>query len=135
MQILGIDYGRKRLGMALCGELKIATPLDTLERTNTEKDFEKIKNVIEEHEIEKIVVGFPKNMDNSLGEMAKEAQSFSDILKNRFSIPTVLWDERLTSAQAERIMIDAGFSRNKRKKNSDSIAAVLMLQNYSDRNR
>ncbi|NUM36078.1 MAG: Holliday junction resolvase RuvX [Candidatus Brocadiae bacterium] len=134
MAILGIDYGRKRIGLAICGALKIATPLETLERENTEKDFKKLKEIIEEHEIEKIVVGCPKNMDNSMGEMAKEAQSFSDILKNRFSLPTVLWDERLTSAQAERSMIEAGLSRNKRKKSSDSVAAALMLQSYSDRN-
>ena len=134
MQILGIDYGRKRLGLAVCGDLKIASPLELIERTNSKKDFEALQKVIEKHEIEKIVVGFPKNMDNSVGEMAKEAQSFSDLLKNHFSIPTVLWDERLTSVQAERAMIDAGVSRNKRKKSSDSIAAALLLQNYCDRN-
>lgn len=132
MKLLGIDYGRKRLGLAICGALKIASPLDMVERSVLEKDLAALRHVIEDNEIEKIVVSYPKNMNNTIGEMAEEAQAFAQMLEKKLLLPTVLWDERLTSAQADRAMLEGGLTRNKRKQNRDQIAATLLLQNYVD---
>lgn len=132
MMLLGIDYGRKRIGLAVCSLLKIATPLKMLNNADKEKTFLAIKDIINEHDIEEVVVGLPKNMDNSLGEMAEETKSFALQIQERFDIKVHLWDERLTSIQAERSMLSAGLSRNKRKKSRDQIAATLMLQSYAD---
>ncbi len=132
MKLLGIDYGKKRLGLAICGPMKIANPLELLVRQDTERDLKALKAIIEEHEIIKIVIGLPKNMNNTLGEMAQEATQFAEFLEKETQLPIVLWDERLTTVQAERSLIQAGLTRQKRQKSRDSIAAVFMLQSYVD---
>lgn len=132
MRILGIDYGRKRLGLAICGELKIASPLGKIVRKSMAEDLAALSAIISEEEVATIVVGLPKNMDDSCGEMAKESNQFAQILATHFSLPVQLWDERLTSYQAERDMITAGLSRSKRQKSVDQVAAALILQNYVD---
>ena len=132
MKLLGIDYGRKRLGLATCGALNIACPNQTLTRKNLEKDIEELFSFIQEEEIEKIIVGLPKNMNDSLGEMAKEAEEFAQKLSEKTRLPFELWDERLTSQQAERSLLQGGLTREKRKKSRDQIAATFMLQSYVD---
>ena len=134
MKILGIDYGRKRIGLATCGPLKIAHPLKVIQRKNIENDLQKILECIQEHDIQKIVVGLPKNMNDSCGEMAQEATKFADILKERFSLPMAMWDERLSTWEAKKRLEETGLSRNKRAKLIDAAAATLILQSYVDKN-
>lgn len=90
--------------------------------------------VVEKHEIGKIIVGLPKNMDDSHGEMAEEATKFADVLREHLQISVDLWDERLTSWQAEKILLNAGLTRARRKKYQDAIAACIILQSYVDSN-
>ena len=133
MKLLGIDYGRKRLGIATCGALRIACPLKILYFSKQEKDlFAELGLILREREIEKIIVGLPKNMDDSSGEMVKEVEKFAERLKEEFSLPIILWDERLTTYEADRILKEAGLSPSQRKKRRDAIAAALILQSYVD---
>lgn len=130
MKILGIDYGRKRLGLAVCNELRVACPRGVILHVASRITLEKIAEVIEDEEIDEIVVGLPKNMNDSLGFMAQEAEKFADSLRCRFPLPVTLWDERLTSWEAERIMLDAGVNRKRREGMRDAVAAALILQSY-----
>lgn len=133
MKILGIDYGRKRMGLALCNVLKVACPSGVIIHTDWSRDMIALSEIIEEQEIARIVVGLPKNMNDSLGEMAEEVKKFAESLQHCFSqIPVVLWDERLTTWQAERLLLDAGISPERRKNVRDAIAAAVMLQCYVD---
>ncbi len=134
MKILAIDYGTKRLGLAVCGAMKIAHPLDLLIRNDPNQDWKNLEKIIKENSIGLVVIGLPKNMNNTLGKMATDANKFAEDIKLKFNIPTILWDERLTSAQAERRMIEAGLTRQKRQKSLDSVAAALLLQSYIDCN-
>jgi putative Holliday junction resolvase len=130
MKVLGIDYGRKRWGLAICGLLKIASPSGVITHKTWEEDMSALASFMED--VELIVVGLPKNMNDSYGEMAQEANQFAQALGEHFHLPVVLWDERLTSAQAERYLKAAGYSRAKREKSKDQVAAALMLQSYVD---
>ncbi len=133
MKLLGIDYGRKRIGLATCGLLKIAHPLTILQRTTLEKDLEQIAHYIEEHEISQIILGLPKNMDNSHGEMAQEAEKFAQDLQNHQpEIPITLWDERLSSWQAKEMLKERATKKKQRQQKIDHAAAALILQSYVD---
>ena len=132
MKLIGIDYGRKRLGVATCNSLKITSPAGMVVRTNLAEDMWQLSEFMED--VERIVVGFPKNMDDSCGEMAREAESFGKLMEEYFQLPVVMWDERLTSWQAERALLDAGLSRGQRNKRRDQIAAAIILQSYVDAN-
>lgn len=132
MKLLGIDYGRKRLGLAVCGPLRVACPLATITWSSRDEVIAALAEVIREHDIEKLVIGLPKNMDNSLGEMAHEAEQFATMLREHFALAVELWDERLTSWQAEQLLRTAGLSRWRRKRHRDSVAACLILQSYVD---
>ena len=134
MRILGIDHGEKRIGMAISDPLGVAAHgLPTLERSGEEVDLKSIGEVIAEKDVDEIVVGLPKNMDDSLGDEAKRAMAFAEKLKQRFSVPVHMVDERLTSARAERSLRQANVPREKRKGKTDRIAAQLILQSYLDR--
>lgn len=129
MRILGLDVGQKRIGVAISDPLKItAQGLDTVERG----DIGSLEKVISQNDVVEIVVGLPLNMNGTEGERAKDAISFADTLKKKFSVPVKMWDERLSTASAERDMIKGDLSRKKRKSLSDKIAAQLILQNYLD---
>ena len=132
-RILGIDWGEKRIGLALSDPLGIiATGLSTLEK---KPDFDLIghlKTLISEQEIAKIILGFPKNMDGSVGPKGEEVLAFKETLEKELDISVILWDERLTTAQAQRVLTEGGVSRAKRKEKVDSMAAQLMLQSYLD---
>ena len=132
MRILGLDVGLKRIGVAVSDPLKItAQGLDTVERG----DIGSLEKVISQNDVVEIVVGLPLNMDGTEGERAKDAISFADMLKTKFSVPVKMWDERLSTASAERDMIKGDLSRKKRKSLSDKVAAQLILQNYLDSKR
>ncbi|MBL7156697.1 MAG: Holliday junction resolvase RuvX [Candidatus Omnitrophica bacterium] len=131
MKILGIDMGSKRIGVAISDALGItAQGLSILERQKDEDLFEELRKIVSKEAVKEIVVGLPLNMNGSYGPQAKDAISFTDTLKQRFDIPIKLWDERMSTMQVERIMIDAGTSRSKRKKKIDKLAAQVILQSY-----
>jgi len=131
MRILGIDYGHKRFGLALSDEGQtLASPLPVYQRRRDKQDLTYLARLVEEKEVGQIVVGLPRNMDGTLGEMAKQVLAFVDALKEKVSLPVDTFDERLTTAEAERVLIQANLSRKRRKTLRDSLAAVLILQGY-----
>jgi len=134
MRIMGIDYGEKRIGVAISDPLGItAQGLPTIERTNIQEDIQKILNIIREKEVGEIVVGLPKHMNNMLGEKAQAVLAFVDLIKKHVNIPVNTIDERLSTVRAHRTMLEGDLSRKKRKDRVDMIAAQLILQNYLDR--
>jgi len=136
MRILGIDYGRKRIGFAISDPDGIlASPLPIWTRTDIGSDVEHVAQLVHENGVERIVVGLPLNMDGSAGEMVDEVAVFAERLRTRGKIPVVTFDERLTTAEAERVLVQANLSRKKRKGVRDSLAAVLILQGYLERAR
>lgn len=131
MRILGIDYGEKRIGLAVSDPLGItAQGLPTIERTNIQEDLQKILNIVREKDVKEIVVGLPKNMNNSLGEKAQAVLNFTALLKKQINIPINVTDERLSTVRANRAMLEGDLSRKKRKDRVDMIAAQLILQDY-----
>lgn len=133
MRILALDIGEKRTGVSISDGLGIAAHgLKTIEGSNTESTVSKIISLVEEEEVSEIVLGLPKNMDGSIGKMAKKVISFKDTLKNHINIPITLWDERLTTKYAESLLIEADMSLKKRKQTIDRLAATIILQDYLD---
>lgn len=133
MRILGLDYGSKTLGIAISDLTNtIATSLYTFRYENIDEVINKIKQLVKEYNIGKIVLGYPKNMNNTIGESASRVDELKNILENKFNIEVVLQDERLTSVTANRVLIDANISRKKRKTVVDKLAATIILQNYLD---
>ena len=133
MRILSLDIGKKRIGIALSDALGLtAQPLETLHRKAESADFQQIKNVAQDMNVTEIVVGLPLNMNGTVGPQAKDAYDFVEKLKKELEIPIKLWDERLTTLEANRILIEADISRKKRKKVDDKLAAQLILQSYLD---
>ena len=133
MRILGLDVGDVRIGVAVSDPLEvIAQPLASVKRISVRRDVESIKRLAEENETGKIVVGVPKTLDDEVGIQAQKVLDFVEVLGKALEIPIVLWDERLTTAEAERALIEADMSRRKRKKVIDKVAAVIILQGYLD---
>jgi len=129
-RILGLDVGERRIGVALSDALGItAQGLETIERENA---LVEIKDLIKEHDIKKIIVGMPFNMNGSKGERARLTDDFIALLRGKIGIEVAMVDERLTTAQGERILLEADLSRKKRKRSIDKIAAQLILQTYLD---
>jgi len=137
VRILGIDYGDRRLGMAIGDtEINIATGLPTLERPSPAADvLEPLRRICREQGVERIVVGLPVNMNGSLGERARLSQEFAQRLRDALGIEVETWDERLTTRQADRAMLEGDLSRKKRKERVDRLAAQIMLQSYLDAQR
>ncbi|WP_042458670.1 Holliday junction resolvase RuvX [Neobacillus dielmonensis] len=135
MRVLGLDVGSKTVGVALSDELGwTAQGLKTL-KINEEKQvfgFEEIGQLIEEYQVSKVVVGLPKNMNGTIGPRGEASKQYAEEIERRFSVPTVLWDERLTTMAAERVLLEADVSRKKRKKVIDKMAAVMILQGFLD---
>jgi putative holliday junction resolvase len=133
LRIMGLDVGSKTVGIALSDELGwTAQGFDTL-KINEEENvfgFDEIGKIIKEHEVSKIVVGLPKNMNGTIGPRGEASQFYARELEDRFGIPAILWDERLTTVAAERVLLEADISRKKRKKVIDKMAAVMILQGY-----
>ena len=136
MRYLGLDLGSKTLGMAISDATgMIATRLGTLYFDNENYDslLESLKTIISENEIEKIVLGLPKNMDNTIGTRAIITLDFKEKLQETLELEVIMEDERLTSVISNQVLIEANMSRKKRKKKVDGVAAVLILQSYLDR--
>jgi putative holliday junction resolvase len=133
MRVMGLDVGTKTVGVALSDELGwTAQGLETLkinEEVN-EFGFDRLSQIIKEHNVDRIVVGLPKNMNGSIGPRGEACQRYASELENLFSLPVILWDERLSTIAAERVLLEADVSRKKRKKVIDKMAAVMILQGY-----
>ena len=133
MRILAIDHGSKRMGIAVSDELHmIAQPLEHIPAEPHDKFLDRLKQIIAEKEVGVIVVGVPRNMDGTYGPAAATVQEFVSTLKGAVSLPIKTWDERLTSVQANRYLIDADVRRSKRKEKVDKTAAAILLQSYLD---
>ena len=134
MRILGLDYGSKTVGVAVSDPLGLtAQKVETIWRKQENKlrrTLARIEELIAEYEVEKIVLGFPKNMNNTVGERAEKALEFGEMLKKRTGLEVIMWDERLTTVEADRTLIEAGVRRENRKQYLDGIAAVFILQGY-----
>ena len=134
MRAMSLDVGTKTIGIATSDLLwMIANGVETIRRTSVERDFARIGELIKEHEVSTLVVGYPKNMNGSIGERAQICEVFAEELRTHFpNCKVVLWDERLSTVAAEKVLVDADMRRNKRKKIIDMMAAVVILQNYLD---
>ncbi len=130
-RVLGIDFGEKRLGLALSDESRtLASPLTVYERTDLQSDLRFLSDLIARYQIAEIVLGLPLNMDGSLGPKAQQVLEFKRALEESLKLPVHTLDERLTTAEAERALLEANLSRRKRKAKRDALAAVLILQGY-----
>ena len=132
-RLMGLDYGDKTIGIALSDELGwTAQGLEVIRRSSLEKDLARLREIIEQYSVHEMVVGLPKNMNNTIGPRAEMCIAFAESLQEVFKMPVHLWDERLTTVAAQRMLIDADVSRKKRKQVIDKMAAALILQNYMD---
>ncbi|GBD92761.1 putative Holliday junction resolvase [bacterium BMS3Abin05] len=133
-RILGIDFGRRRMGIAISDPMRIvAQGLETITYHSSKDLWDKLEAVLTRYEIEKIVVGIPLNLNGSESDISLLVKKFSELLTKRFKIPVEFWDERFTSKTAQETLIQMGKSPGRNKKKVDQIAAVLILQNYLDR--
>ena len=135
-RILGLDYGSKTVGVAVSDALGLtAQGVETIFRKNEDKlrqTCARIEALIAEYEITLLVLGYPKNMDDTIGERARKTEVFRDMLERRTGLSVVLWDERLTTVEAEQILIESGVRREDRKTYIDKIAAAIILQSFLD---
>lgn len=130
-RILAVDYGVKRIGLALSDTLGItAQEFDTINVLKKDEHFLRIKEIVEKEKVKKILVGMPLNMNGSKGERAREVEKFIEKLKRYVNIPIIMRDERLTSVEAKKIMISLGQKTGKNKEKIDRLAAVLLLETY-----
>ena len=131
--LLGLDLGEKRIGVAVSDELRLlAHPVGYILRRGNRQVFDELAKLIEEHGIQTIVVGLPKTLNNDVGTQAEAALAFVGRLSGRFTCKVVTWDERLTTAQAERALLAQDVSRAKRRQKRDAMAARIILQSYLD---
>ncbi len=136
MRIMGLDYGSKTVGVAVSDALLLtAQGIEIIRRKSPAKlrqTLARIQELAEEYEVEQIVLGYPKNMNNTEGERCEKTREFQEMLEKRTGLPTVLWDERLTTVEADRTMMEGGIRREERKQYVDKLAAVFILQGYLD---
>ncbi len=136
MRIMGLDYGSKTVGVAISDALCItAQGIETIRRekeTKLRKTLARIDELIKEYEVELIVLGFPKNMNNTIGDRAEKSLEFQEMLKKRTGLDVVMWDERLTTVEANRTLMEGKVRREDRKQYVDMLAAVYILQGYLD---
>ena len=136
MRIMGLDYGSKTVGVAVSDALGItAQGVETIRRKSEKRlrqTLARIDALIEEYQVESIVLGFPKNMNNTIGNRAEKSLEFQKILKKRTGLPVVMWDERLTTVEAYQTMKETKVRREDRKKYVDELAAMFILQGYLD---
>ncbi|MFX3674466.1 MAG: Holliday junction resolvase RuvX [Paenisporosarcina sp.] len=135
MRIMGLDVGTKTVGVAISDAFGwTAQGIETIkiDESNEQFGIDRIDELVKSHEVSTFVVGYPKNMNNSIGPRAEASEKYADLLRTTFNKPVFLWDERLTTAAAERMLIQADVSRKKRKQVIDKMAAVMILQGYLD---
>ncbi|MCI5516976.1 Holliday junction resolvase RuvX [Roseburia sp. MUC/MUC-530-WT-4D] len=136
MRILGLDYGSKTVGVAVSDELLItAQGVEIIRRKSSSKlrqTLARIEELVTEYGVDKIVLGFPKNMNNTEGERCEKTKEFKEMLEKRTGLEVILWDERLTTVSADNSMMEMGIRRENRKEYVDEIAAIFILQGYLD---
>ncbi|WP_130182990.1 Holliday junction resolvase RuvX [Blautia producta] len=136
MRIMGLDYGSKTIGVAISDPLGLtAQGIEIIRREDENKlrkSLRRIEELISEYQVEEIVLGFPKNMNNTIGERAQKSLELKEMLERRCSLPVIMWDERLTTVEANRTLMESGVRRENRSKYVDMIAAVFILQGYLD---
>ena len=136
MRIMGLDYGSKTVGVAVSDALGLtAQGIEIVRRKSENKlrqTLARIEEIAKEYGVEKIVLGFPKHKNNDIGERAEKSHEFKEMLERRTGLPVVMWDERLTTVEADRTMMETGIRRENRKEYVDMIAAVFILQGYLD---
>jgi len=131
MRIMGLDVGDKTIGVAVSDALGwTAQGLEVIRRDTLEKDLQRLQEIIKEYEVEEILVGLPKNMNGTLGDRAQKVLDLVEVFKENLGLPVKLWDERLSTVEAEKMLIKADVSRAKRKKVIDKMAACVILQSY-----
>ncbi|MDF2715646.1 MAG: putative Holliday junction resolvase [Paenibacillus sp.] len=132
-RMMGLDYGDKTIGVAVSDEFGwTAQGIEVIRRRKPEDDLDRLRQIAKEYEVTSIVVGLPKNMNNTIGPRGELCIAFSDTLKDALQMPVMMWDERLTTVSAQRTLLEADVSRKKRKQVVDKMAAALILQNYLD---
>lgn len=136
MRVMGLDVGSKTIGVALSDPFGwTAQGLEVIRRKGLDNDLRRLAEIIQEHEVHKAVIGLPKNMNGTLGPQAEVVQEFVKEFQEKLHIPVAMWDERLTTVAAQRTLIEADLSRQKRKQVIDKMAAVMILQGFLDRNK
>lgn len=134
--VLGLDVGSVRVGVAAGDPTgTIASPLVVLPRSDSRKLWERLREQVAAREVTRVVVGLPRLLDGSEGDMARDARDFAEAARRELAVDVVMWDERLTTVQAERSMIAAGERRQARRRSVDAVAAALMLQSWLDARR
>jgi putative Holliday junction resolvase len=135
MRWIGLDYGDKTIGVAMSDELGwTAQALEVIHRRKPGEDIDRLAAIVEQYGVTQIIVGLPKNMNNTIGPRGELAIQFSQELEQKLSVPVHLWDERLTTVAATRTLLEADVSRKKRKQVIDKMAAQIILQGYMDAN-
>lgn len=133
MRVLCLDYGEKRIGVAVCDELGLtAQGLCTIVRKTKKHDYETLKSIIDRYHVEQILIGYPMKLDGSEGIQCEKVNRFASMLEKIYSLPVMKWPEALSTKEAEAILIDAGVGWKKRKEKTDKLAACLILQSYLD---
>lgn len=137
MRIMGLDFGSKTVGVAVSDPLGFtAQPVEIIRRKSENKlrqTLARLEELVKEYQVTRLVLGLPKNMNNTLGERAEKSLEFKEMLERRIGLPVVMWDERLTTVAANQAMIEGGVRREDRSRYVDALAAVLILQGYLDR--
>lgn len=136
MRIMGLDYGSKTIGVAVSDPLGLtAQGIEIIRReeeNKLRKSLRRVEELVKKYEVTEIVLGFPKNMNNTIGERAEKSLQLKETLERRLGLPVVMWDERLTTVEANRTLMESGIRRENRGKYVDMIAAVFILQGYLD---
>lgn len=133
MKILAIDFGKKRIGLAVSDALCIsAHGRTTIIRQSNDKDINRIREIVNADQVSRIVMGLPLNMDGTRGPMVEAVEAFAELVRKAIDIDIVFWDERLTSSMADKSLIEASYRREQRKVETDRVAAILILQSYLD---
>ena len=136
MRVMGLDYGSKTIGVAISDPLALtAQGIEIIRReeeNKLRKSLRRIEELIKEYQVEEIVLGFPKNMNNTIGERAEKSLQLKETLERRCKLPVIMWDERLTTVEANRTLMESKVRRENRSKYVDMIAAVFILQGYLD---
>ena len=133
---MGLDYGSKTIGVAISDPLGLTAQgveiIRREEENKLRKSLRRIEELVKQYEVEELVLGFPKNMNNTIGERAEKSLQLKETLERRLGLPVVMWDERLTTVEANRTLMESGVRRENRGKYVDMIAAVFILQGYLD---
>ncbi|WRP05367.1 Holliday junction resolvase RuvX [Rossellomorea aquimaris] len=135
MRVMGLDVGSKTVGVAISDELGwTAQGIETIKIDEDQGVFriDRLKELAEEYQVDTVVVGLPKNMNNSIGPRGEASQAYGELIQQELSLPVKYWDERLSTMAAERVLLEADVSRKKRKKVIDKMAAMMILQGYLD---